>query len=81
MKNFTLDQTKKEYNFKYEPPKDNWGKYLSSKKEYNPNEKIKVRSTRKYTDIVLGHLDRNAVVEMTNERASYLEAKELVEII
>ena len=81
MRNFTLDKTKKEFNFKYEPPKDNWGKYLSSKKEYNPNEKIKVRSTRKYTDIVLGHLDRNAVVEMTTERASYLEAKELVEII
>lgn len=81
MRNITIKDLMKEFKFKYEPPKDNWGKYLESKKEYNPNDKVKVKSTRKYTDIVLGHLDRNAVVEMTKARASYLEAKELVDII
>lgn len=81
MKNFTLDKTKKEFNFKYQPPKDNWGKWLSTKKEYDPNEKVKVKTLKRYTDIVLGHLDRNIEIEMTQARASYLEAKELVEIL
>ena len=81
MKNFNLESTKKEFNFKYQPPKDNWGKWLSTKKEYDPSEKVKVKVLKRYTDIFLGHLDRNAEIEMAQERASYLEAKELVEIL
>lgn len=81
MKNMSVDKLKKTFNFKYEPPKDNWSKYLSSKKEYNPEDKIKVKIIKRYTDIILGHLNRNEEVEMSKSRASYLEAKGLVEII
>lgn len=79
MKNISVEDLKKTFNFKYDPPKDNWNKWLPSKREYNPEEKIKVRTTKKYTDVVLGHLDRNAEVEMTRQRVSFLEAKGLVE--
>lgn len=80
MKKFNIQDLKKEFNFKYEAPKDNWGKWLDAKKKYDPNEKVKVKVLKKYTDIVLGKLERQEY-EMTNERASYLEAKDLVEIL
>ena len=79
MSNFTIDKIKKEFNFKYEAPKDNWSKWISSKKEYDPNKKVKVKVLRRYTDLVLGSLTKG-FYEMTQERASYLEAKDLVEI-
>lgn len=80
MRNITIDKIKKEFNFKYEAPKDNWSKWLSTKKEYDPNEKVKVKVLKRYTDLVLGHLEKG-ICEMTKGRASYLEAKGLVEVL
>lgn len=81
MTNFDINKLKKDYNFKYEPPKETWGNHLSNKKEYNPDEKVKVKVLRVYTDVGLGQkLFRNQIVEMTQSRASYLESKDLVEI-
>ena len=80
MTNVDLDLLKNKKNFKYEPPKDEWNKYLSTIKTYNPNELVEVRVLKTYTDIELGvKLRRNEIVKMTKARASYLESKELVE--
>ena len=66
--------------FTYTPPKDNWTKYMGKSNEYNPEELVKVKVKRRYTDIALGRkLARDSIEEMTQQRASYLEAKELVE--
>ena len=66
--------------FKYTPPKSNWGKYLDNNREYNPNEKVDVKVIKRYTDIELKEkLNRGDVRNMTILRASYLEAKGLVE--
>ena len=82
MNNVDLEMIKRGFEpFEYEPPKSEWGKYLDNDTNYNPNDIIKVRTKRKYTDLVLGHLMRNEIVDMTKDRASYLEAKDLVEII
>ena len=81
MKNFHIEDLNKEFNFNYKAPEENWSKYLSDKKNYDPNEEISVIALKSYTDIIKGHLDRGKTYQMTKERASYLEAKELVEII
>ena len=78
--NMDVNKLLEKKKFKYEPPKDTWNKYLPTKKEYNPNELVKVRAKRKYTDIELNRsIDRGEVFETTKERASYLENKELIE--
>lgn len=80
MKNINVDDIKKEYNFKYTPPKEKWNKYLSIKKNYDPNELVEVKILKSYTDIVLNKkLIKDKTEKMTKQRASYLEAKELVE--
>lgn len=66
--------------FKYEPPKSDWGKYLDNDTNYKPDDIIKVRTKRRYTDLFLGHLERGKEYNMTSARASYLESKDLVEI-
>lgn len=79
MSNVDIEMIKKGLpEFTYEPPKSNWGKYLDNKGKYNPNKKIKVKVLKRYTDIELGQLKRNEEVKMTNKRASYLEALDLV---
>ena len=66
--------------FKYDPPKDTWNKYLPTKKEYNPKEIIKAKVIRTYTDLELNKkLKYGDIIEITKERASYLENKELIE--
>ena len=68
--------------FNYTPPKSNWGKYLNTVSTYNPEETVKVRVIRGYTDIMLGtRFEYNAVIEdkITNVRASELECKGIVE--
>lgn len=65
--------------FDYKPPKSTWDKYLSNKGTYNPNEKIKVRTTKRIYDIELDrHYIRNQEVELTRARVAELEAKGLV---
>ena len=66
--------------FDYKPPKSNWDKYLDNNSNYNSQDKIKIRTLKGYTDIILGRLNKNNYYEMSKERASYLEAKGLVEI-
>lgn len=81
MSNVDLDYIKlKLKEFNYNPPEDKWSKYLAKDSSYDPNDKTTVRTLKKYTDIVLGRLDRYKEYEMTKARASYLESKGLVEI-
>lgn len=66
--------------FKYEPPKSNWGKYLDNNTTYDPNEKIEVRTKRRYFDIVeQEHFGFNKIVKISKARVSELECKGLVE--
>lgn len=81
MKNVDLDLIKeKAFKFDYMPPKSDWGKYLDNDSDYDPNDKVVVRTLRKYTDIELGHLERGKEYPMRRVRASLLECKGLVEI-
>lgn len=79
--NFSIDKILEgKKPFKYTPPKSNWDKYLDNNREYNPNEMVDVKVIKRYTDIELGEkLQRGEIRKMTKLRASYLEAKELVE--
>jgi glycosyltransferase involved in cell wall biosynthesis len=75
---FDIDKLK-DRKFTYTPPKDNWNKYLPTKKTYNPKELVKVKVLHKYTDIFLNKKClKDEIVEMPIERASYLESKDLV---
>lgn len=81
MKNVDLDLIKeKAFKFDYMSPKSDWGKYLDNDSDYDPNDKVVVRTLRKYTDIELGHLERGKEYPMRRVRASLLECKGLVEI-
>lgn len=73
------DITNKDKKIKYEPPKSEWNIYLDNNTKYNPNDKVKVRSLRRYIDIELGIIERNKEFEVRKERASYLECKNLIE--
>ena len=82
MNNIDLDFIKqKSMKFTYKPPKDNWEKYLSTTKTYNPNELVDVRALRKIYLVEENiHLIRGGIAKVKKCRASYLEAKGLVEI-
>lgn len=83
MSNVDLNRLKQPFKFKYEPPKSNWDKYLDNKSDYNPDDYAKVRVKRGYTDIVNNkyYSKSNEIIEneITKQRASYLEAKGLIE--
>lgn len=87
MKHVDLGLIQKKINFKYTPPKDNWGKYLSTKKTYNPDELVRVKILKKYTDLEMGYtFKRNQItyengepILMKKSRVSYLEVKGLVQ--
>ena len=81
MSNVDLELIKKgKQPFKYTPPKSNWDKYLDNNREYDPNKLVEVTIKRNYTDIEMGRkLIKDGKEKMTILRASYLEAKELVE--
>ena len=68
------------FDFKYKPPKSNWGKYLDNNSVYDPNELVEVEVLkRKYTDIELKEeLKRGDIRKMTKQRKAYLEAKGFV---
>ena len=68
------------FDFKYKPPKSNWGKYLDNKSTYDPNELVEVEVLkRKYTDVELKEeLKRGDIRKMTKQRKAYLEAKGFV---
>jgi glycosyltransferase involved in cell wall biosynthesis len=81
MKNVDVKQLTKYDKFTYNPPKDNWEKYLSTNKTYNPKEKIKAKALRKIRlideDI---HCIKGQEIELTRQRASILEAKGYIEL-
>lgn len=83
MSNVDLNRLKQPFKFKYKPPKSNWDKYLDNKSDYNPNDYARVRVKRGYTDIVNNkyYSKSNEIIEneITKQRASYLEAKGLIE--
>lgn len=83
MSNVDLNRLKQPFKFKYKPPKSNWDKYLDNNNDYNPNDYARVSVKRGYTDIVNNkHYTRsNEIIEneITKQRASYLEAKGLIE--
>ena len=69
------------FDFKYTPLKCEWGKYLD-KPSYDPNEEVEVKCLHKFTDIVANKVrPKNENFKTTQARASYLEARDLVEIL
>ena len=71
---------KKLPKFEYKPPVSNWGKYLSGKSNYNPNEKVLVKAKKDYFDIELNKwvFITNEPFEVTKSRAIYLLELDLV---
>lgn len=81
MLNVDIDKiVNSKFDFKYTPPKSNWGKYLDNKSTYDPNELVEVEILkRKYYDMELKEeLNRGDKRKMTRARKAYLEAKEFV---
>lgn len=82
MNNVNLEMIKniKNMKFTYEPPKCEWNKYLSTKKTYNPDELVEVRTKKRLWLVEEDeHHLRNKIIKVTKARASYLESKGLVE--
>ena len=81
MNNVDIDMIKRnDLKFTYKPPKDNWGKYLSTDKTYNPNELVEVRVLKNiYLIEENKHCKKNEKITITKARASELEAKGLIE--
>lgn len=81
MKSVDIDMIKKGLpEFEYIPPKSNWGKYLSEKGNYNPNERIKVRFNQRTWDVVDDvHYKYGDASFITKVRVSELESRGLVE--
>lgn len=83
MKNVPIqDIATKRLKFSYKPPKNDWGRYLDNKSTYNPEEKIKVRAKRNVFLVEENiHTIRGKELDITRQRASELECKNLIEII
>lgn len=81
MQNIPLDQIKqKPLKVAYKPPKSNWGKYLDGTSDYDPKDKIKVKTKRGFYLLDENiHVIRGQEIEISKSRASFLEAKDLVE--
>lgn len=68
--------------FKYTPPKSDWGKYLTDKSDYDPNELINVRTKKRLFDTETGtHYKFNEVIKLKRHRASYMECLDYVEVL
>ena len=84
MNSIDIDKIKEKYDeFKYTPPKSNWGEYLSKNKKYDCNRIVNVRlCIGNFTDVYeKRHFEKSGVMYETVEwRASYLESKGYVEI-
>ena len=66
----------------YTPPECKWDKYLSTKKTYNPNELVEVRTKKRIYDVETGqHYIRNIKIKLKRYRASYMEALDYVEVL
>ena len=66
----------------YKPPISDWSKYLSTDKTYNPNELVEVKANKRIYDTETGeHYNRNGIIKIRKERASYMEALGYVEML
>lgn len=66
----------------YTPLKSCWDKYLSTNSDYNPKDKVKCITKKGIYDIELNkHYIRNTVIELSKERASYMESLNYVEVL
>lgn len=83
MKNVDIEMIKKGLpKFTYKPPKSNWNKYLDNETDYNPKELIEVRTKRKLWDLETDiHHPVNKVINLSRERASYMESLDYVEVL
>lgn len=83
MKNVDIEMIKNKLpKFTYKPPKSNWDKYLDNESDYNPKDLVKVRTKKKLWDTETDiHHKANAIIELTQERASYMEALGYVEVL
>lgn len=83
MKNVDIEMIKNGLPpFKYKAPKSNWDKYLDNESDYNPKDLVKVRTKKKLWDTETDiHHKANAIIELTKERASYMEALGYVEVL
>lgn len=82
MTNVDIDKIlNSKFDFKYTPPKSNWGKYLDNNSTYNPKELVDVRVTKRKLTLIeeKKKCERDDIVKVTKERASYLEALGYVE--
>lgn len=79
--NFNVkDLYKKIPPFEYEPPKDEWGKLIKGKSNYDPNKTIKVKPVRTYFDTELNTwiYNNDEPFEVKTPRAIYLLSLGLV---
>ena len=83
MKNVDIDMILEGIKpFIYTPPKQEWDKYLSKEKTYNPNELVEVRTLRRFWDLETDtHYPKGAIFKTKKARASYLECKDIVEVL
>lgn len=81
LKNVDVKKIKKNPICIYEPPKENWGKYLSIDKEYNPNELVEITVLKNKLWLVKEniHLKKNDKYKVSRSRASFLESKGFIE--
>ena len=82
MTNIDVDKiVNSKWNFKYTPPKSNWGKYLDNNSNYNPKDLVDVKVLKRKLFLIdeKKETKRDDIVKLTKERASYLEAKGYVE--
>lgn len=76
MNNVDINRVKQLFKFEYKAPQSGWGRYLDNDSDYNPKELTKVKVLKTYFDVVTQQRHRHGeLIEITKERASYLEAK------
>ena len=68
--------------FDYKPPKEEWNKYLSKEKTYDPEELVKVRTLKRIYFVEKDiHTLRDTIIEIPRYKASELECKGYVEVL
>ena len=77
-----LEIAKKSLKPAYKPPKSEWNKYLDNNTTYNGENLTKVRCRRGiYLIDENKHTIKGEIIEISKQRASELECKDLIEII
>ena len=77
MLNVDIDKiVNSKFEFKYKPPKSNWGKYLDNETTYNPKEIVEVQVIKRKLTLIEEKkvCVKGDITKVTKERAAYLEA-------